>query len=98
MDGATTTTFHTPPRILIPKLVKSRDGWKTKAHQRKKRLKAARIRIRDLENSRDNWKKRAGDAESQVRELQEQLAQTQHDLATAQGANADLKKRAQPLS
>lgn len=94
MDGATTTipTFRTPTRILIPKLVKSRNGWKTKAGQRKKRLKAARIRIRDLEDSRGNWKERAVDAESQVVELKKQLEQTQQDLVTAQGENAELKK------
>jgi len=44
--------FQTPPRILIPKLVASRDGWKSKAGARKKALKAAQIRIRDLEASR----------------------------------------------
>jgi hypothetical protein len=77
MDGATFSipTFQTPARILIPKLVKSRAGWKTKATQRKKRLKAARIRIRDLEISRDKWKDRTGAAESQVAELQKELAQ-----------------------
>ena len=57
MDGAAlkTSAFRTPPRILIPKLVASRDGWKTKAGERKRRLKAARIRIRDLQASRDGW-------------------------------------------
>lgn len=98
MDGATTTTFRTPTRILIPKLVQSRAGWKTKAGQRKQRLQAARLRIRDLEHSRDNWKERAGAAESHVGELQKQLAQTQQDLAPAQGENAELKKKQRALS
>ena len=71
MDGATikAQTFRTPARILIPKLAASRDGWKTKAGERKRRLKAARIRIRDLENSRARWRERAGAAEEQVAEL-----------------------------
>jgi hypothetical protein len=77
MDGATTTvpTFQTPARILIPKLVKSRDGWKAKATERKKRLKAARIRNRDLEASRKVWRQRAEAAEEQVAGLQQQHAQ-----------------------
>ena len=85
MDGATFSipTFRTPPRILIPKLVKSRDGWKTKANLRKKRLKAARIRIRDLDNSRDCWKDKAQGAEKRIAELERQLEQTQQDLAAA---------------
>ena len=92
MDGATFSipTFRTPPRILIPKLVKSRDGWKTKANLRKKRLKAARIRIRDLDNSRDCWKDKAHAAEMRVAELERQLEQTQRDLAAARD---DSKKK-----
>lgn len=40
MDGTRTMseiqqTFHTPIRILLPKLLKSRDGWKAKSHGRK---------------------------------------------------------------
>lgn len=92
----TNATFLTPPRILIPKLVKSRDGWKNKAGLRKKRLKAARIRIRDLENSRDNWKTRVVDAESQLGELKKQLEQTQQELATAQAENDEVKKKLPP--
>jgi chromosome segregation ATPase len=85
MDGATFTIpkFRTPVRILIPKLVKSRDGWKTKANDRKKVLKAARIRLRDLLNSRDNWKHKVHDAENRIVELEQQLAQAQQDLAAA---------------
>lgn len=77
MEGATSTvpTFRTPTRILVPKLVKSRDGWKAKANERKKRLKAARIRMRDLEASRQVWRQRAETAEEQVAGSQQQHAQ-----------------------
>ena len=94
MDGTTTfaiPTFRTPARILIPKLVKSRDGWKVKANDRKKRLKAARIRIRDLVNSRDQWKGKAHDAEKRIAELERQLEQGQQDLATARNENEQLR-------
>jgi hypothetical protein len=106
MDGATgsTQTFLTPTRILIPKLVASRDGWKDKAGKRKKKLKAARIRIRDLESSRDGWKQKTTDAQQRIAELERQLAQGQQDLAASRGdADAlrdELKKKvaAAPLS
>jgi|ERR1019366_8855759 chromosome segregation ATPase len=90
MDGATLDrpTFQTPARILIPKLVASRDGWKLKAGDRKRRLKAARIRIRDLEASRDRWHERANEAEREACELRQQLEQTQQAVAVA-NAQAD---------
>ena len=95
MDGATlkTSAFQTPPRILIPKLVKSRDGWKTKANDRKKRLKTAHIRIRDLVNSRKNWKDQANVAENRMAELERQLEQAQQDLAAVRTENDALKKK-----
>lgn len=90
MDGATVETpvFRTPARILIPKMVKSRDGWKAKADERKKRLKAARIRHRDLEASRERWKERCHEAESKSAEAAEQLEQIRRELAGAR-AEAD---------
>ena len=93
MDGATckAQTFRTPARILIPKLVASRDGWKTKAGERKRRLKAARIRIRDLQASRGRWQERASGAEGQVAELQAQLEQTRQELATAHAESDRLR-------
>jgi hypothetical protein len=100
MDGATLNpvAFRTPPRILIPKLVASRDGWKRKAGERKRRLKAARIRIRDLEASRDHWRERVIAAEHRAGEQRRQLEQ---ELAAAR-AEADmlrdeLKKKLPPL-
>jgi hypothetical protein len=72
-------------------LVKSRDGWKTKAGQRKKRLKAARIRIRDLVNSRDHWKDQAKVAENRVAELERQLEQTKQELVAERNGNDSLR-------
>ena len=91
MDGATATTpaFRTPTRILIPKLVNSRDGWKTKANERKKRLKAARIRIRDLEASRKVWRQRAEAAEEKVAQ---QDAAMQQELAALRADNERLRE------
>jgi chromosome segregation ATPase len=103
MDGATVdpAAFRTPQRILLPKLLASRAGWKRKAAERKRQLKAARIRQRDLEVSRDRWRARAAAAEGQVGALRSQLEQAQRDLADAR-ADADalrdtLKKKSPPL-
>lgn len=99
MDGATIaiSSFRTPPRILIPKLVKSRDGWKTKANQRKKRLKAARIRIRDLEISREHWRDKANGDGNRSAELERQLAQAKQDLVAerfeSEQLRGELKKK-----
>lgn len=76
----TPATFRSPPRILIPKLVKSRDNWKAKANQRNSALKKAQISNRDLSHSRNRWKQRAQDAEQQLRLVQQQLEQTQCQL------------------
>ena len=90
MDGVTfdCPTFQTPARILIPKLVASRAGWKGKAGDRKRRLKAARIRIRDLEASRQRWHDRADNAERKADGVCQQLAQAHQALVVAQ-AEAD---------
>lgn len=93
MDGSTTTAavFRTPQRILIPKLLASRQGWKTKAGERKRLLKAARIRVRDLEASRERWRQRATDAERQVAQLRSQLQQAQQQLADAHAEAEQLR-------
>ena len=66
-DAATPSadSFLTPPGILIPKLLRSRDGWKRRAHERKRRLKTLTVRVRDLEASRARWKERARQAQTQ---------------------------------
>ncbi len=75
----------------------SRDGWKSKAGERKRRLKAAQIRVRDLEASRQCWHDRADAAERKADQLDQQLAQAQQALAAAQAEverlRDDLKKK-----
>ena len=95
MDGATLDcpTFQTPARILIPKLVASRAGWKGKAGERKRRLKAARIRIRDLEASRERWHERARVAERENGELRRRLEQAQQATAEADRLRDDLGRK-----
>jgi hypothetical protein len=67
---ATTVAFATPARILIPKLVRSRDAWKAKANQRKVQRKSLEIRVRDLANSRDLHRQRADLLQQRVAQLE----------------------------
>ena len=86
MDGTATMSnirqsFRTPLRILLPKLLKSRDDWKAKSDQRKAALKAARITIRDLTASRALWRQRSAQRDAEIRQLRQQLEQSEHDRA-----------------
>jgi len=97
MDNLAPTTpasdFRTPPRILIPKLVISRDKWKVKATNRKHRLHKEKIHSRDLSLSRQQWKDRALAAELKIQELQLQLERSQADLAQADSEIAQLQDK-----
>jgi hypothetical protein len=103
MDGSTTLenplpTFRSPPRILIPKLVHSRDRWKEKAADRKRQLKQAQIRSRDLALSRQCWKERALNAEQQIQSLRQNLAQAHHHLEQARAEVAHLQEEGKKRS
>ena len=94
MDSPVTipaSDFLTPPRILIPTLVRSRDQWKAKATARKRQCHKEKIRSRDLALSRQRWKERALDAEQKLHELQRQLQRAEADRAPAQSQLAQLQ-------
>jgi len=98
MDGAATMTeirqtFRTPLRILVPKILKSRDDWKAKSDRRKVKLKSAQIKIRDVTLSRERWRRLAESAQEQVRSLQEQLQQSQAELAPMRLELEEAKKK-----
>ena len=73
--------FQTPPRILIPKLLRSRDAWKAKAAQRKAQRKTLQIRVRDLTLSRDRCRQRVEQLQQQVHDLQLQLEHARQHTA-----------------
>jgi hypothetical protein len=87
----TPNDFRTPPRILIPKLVNSRDQWKAKATARKYQYRREKIHSRDLAHSRQCWKDRARAAEQKLQELHQQLQRMQADLAEARSQIAKLQ-------
>ena len=85
------SNFRTPPRILIPKLVRSRDQWKAKATTRKRQYRKEKIHSRDLESSRQRWKERAVAAEQEIQALQQQLQRAQADLAATRSQLTELQ-------
>ena len=87
-------SFATPLRILAPKLLRSRDGWKRKAAERKRRLKAAQVKIRDLQDSRQCWKERVEKTEGECEQLREQLRLTQRQLEDSRTESARLRDEA----
>jgi hypothetical protein len=97
MDGAATISeirekYRTPTRILLPKLLKSRNDWKAKSDARKVKLKAAQVKIRDLTASREFWRQRAEQPQTLNGQLQEQLQQALRDRDEARAEVEDLKK------
>ena len=75
----TTLAFQTPSRILIPKLVRSRDAWKIKATQRKAERKALQIRVRDLVASRVRHRQRADRVQVELDRVRLQLDHTRQE-------------------
>jgi hypothetical protein len=69
MDGTDISTFRTPTRILLPKLLKSRDAWKDKCLQRRKQNKALQINVRDLTASRESWRTQCHAAQAERDQL-----------------------------
>lgn len=97
MDGAATMseirrTYRTPVHILLPKLLKSRDDWKAKSHQRKAKLKAAHIKIRDLAASRARWRQRAEQLAEENQRLQERAARAESERERLQAALTQLEE------
>ena len=98
MDGSATMSeireaFRTPVRILLPKLLKSRNGWKAKSHRRKAELKAAKIKIRDCSASRDHWRQRTEQLEEENRQLRRRVEQAEHEREIALAQFEDAKKK-----
>ena len=97
MDGSATMSeirqsFRTPVRILLPKILKSRDDGKAKSHERKAQLKSAKIKIRDLSASRDRWRERTARMEEEHRLMQERLALAEGELDRSRATVAQLEE------
>jgi len=98
MDGSATMSeirenFRTPVRILLPKLLKSRNGWKAKSDRRKAELKAAKIKIRDVSASRDGWRQQAEQLKEEARQLRQRAEQAEREREMALAQLEDAKKK-----
>ena len=98
MDGSATMaeireTFRTPVRILLPKLLKSRSGWKAKSDRRKAELKAAKIKIRDVSASRDRWRQQAEQFAEEACQLRQRAEQAEREREAALAQLEDAKKK-----
>lgn len=100
MDGPATMAegrpaFRSPMHILMPKVLASRDNWKTKAGRRRHQLKLAGLHIRDLTRSRDAWRQRHCEQQQHIRRQDEQIEQLRRErdgaLAAAAAATAPKK-------
>jgi len=96
MDGDATMseireTFRTPVRILLPKLLKSRNGWKAKSDRRKAELKAAKVKIRDCSASRDRWRQQTEQLQEETRQLRERAEQAERERDELRAALAQLE-------
>ena len=96
MDGSATMaeireSFRTPVRILLPKLLKSRNGWKAKSDRRKAELKAAKIKIRDCSASRDRWRQQTEQLQEENLRLRQRAEHAELQLEQAQAALTQLE-------
>src|SRR4030042_2354537 len=78
--------YRSPVRKLARFFEKSRDQWKAKCREAKRRIRLLKSRIRFLEESRDRWRQRAkemkqelAEAEARERELEEELEALQEE-------------------
>jgi hypothetical protein len=63
---------------------KSRDGWKKRAKQKQKKIRALETKVRDLNRSREGWKEKA-------KQAQQELEQLKAEQKTKQGQDSQAK-------
>lgn len=65
--------FKSPTVKLVRFFHKSRDAWKTKCQEAKRRNKLLANQARAVEKSREYWRQKAESAERELRELRDEL-------------------------
>jgi hypothetical protein len=63
-------TYRSPWRKLLRFFERSRDGWKRKCLEAKRRVKRLSHRVRQLEASRDFWREQAKQREEERRRME----------------------------
>lgn len=64
---------------------KSRDGWKKRAKQKQKKIRALETKVRDLNRSRDGWKEKAKQAQRELEQLQAEQKSEEDQDSQAKG-------------
>ena len=82
--------------MLSNKLIRGIEGWKEKSGERRKWLKAAKMRGRELEASREQWRQRAEQAERELATLRGELSHAQQALADEERWREGVKKTTPP--
>ena len=75
--------FKSPLRKLVVFFENSRDRWKTKHQEIKRRLKKEQNQVRAVEKSRASWRAKAEAATERVQELERELAELKKVSGTA---------------
>jgi hypothetical protein len=73
--------FKSPTAKLIRFFRKSRNGWKAKCQEAKRKNKKLTNQTRAVEKSREHWKQLAQLAQQQVRELRQELEELKNTAA-----------------
>lgn len=88
-----TDEFRTPVRVLLPKLLKSRNDWKHKCQQRRAQNKTLQINVRDLTASRENWRAKYEQLLQDHQKLQADHDQLSTRVDTLEHELVDAKKK-----
>lgn len=75
-----TGKYLSPQRKLVSFFERSRDGWKRKYKELKRRLKLAENQVRAVEKSRAEWRAKAEQAQQEAHEARTNLARVQAEL------------------
>jgi hypothetical protein len=69
--------YKSPVSRLARLFKKSRDGWKKRAKQKQKKVRALEVKVRDLTKSREQWKAKAKAAQQELREIKKEQKSNQ---------------------
>jgi hypothetical protein len=72
-------TYRSPGKKLVRFFRNSRDGWKRKCQEAKKKAKSLDTRLRVLRQDRNRWKELAKSQQAAVERLQEELETAKSD-------------------
>lgn len=92
-------SFRSPLRLLVRFFRKSQQGWKTKAIERRAKIKELEHKVRDIEKSRANWRNKAQQGASVQKTLEERLRviEAERDRLQAKVEELESKKAPRPV-